>query len=168
MGSEHDGEGGPERAQPASFVASAPAYTVLDSGQAQQGWTDAHREVFSRFSSGFTRSSEASKRRKARRKSVAEEAAAPRPWPDGRKYNHRSLFLFTLQNPFRQTLIKWIEWKYWDTKVICVILLNTLTLAMYDCFVKPSMRACAPHQENMPAGPYGYCLKLGTGNYHKP
>ena len=160
-----DGEGGKEKAQPASLVASAPACTLSDSdsGQPQQGWTDAHRQVFSRCSSGKTRSSAASIARRARREKAAEAAAAPRPWPDDRKYNHRSLFLFTLHNPFRQTLIKWIEWKYWDTKVICVILLNTLTLAMYDCFDKPSMRACAPHQENMPAGPYGYCLKMGTG-----
>ncbi len=96
-----------------------------------------------------------------RRRSKAQEG--PRPWPDDRLYNHRSLFLFTLQNPFRQAIIRMIEWKHWDNKVIGVILCNTITLAMYDCFDTPQMRMCAPDELNTPAGPYGYCNKMTTG-----
>jgi hypothetical protein len=98
-----------------------------------------------------------------RRKRRSEKG--PRPWPDDRLYNHRSLFLFTLQNPFRQAIIRMIEWKHWDNKVIGVILCNTITLAMYDCFDTPQMRMCAPDELNTPAGPYGYCNKMTTGIY---
>ena len=98
---------------------------------------------------------------RSRRRSEAEKG--PRPWPDDRLYNNRSLFLFTLQNPFRQAIIRMIEWEHWDNKVIGVILCNTITLAMYDCFDTPQMRMCAPEDLNTPAGPYGYCNKMKTG-----
>jgi len=43
--------------------------------------------------------------------------------------------------------------------------LNTITMAMYDCFDKPSMRACDPAEIDIPPGPYGYCNKMGTGPF---
>jgi hypothetical protein len=98
---------------------------------------------------------------RSRRRIEAEKG--PRPWPDDRLYNHRSLFLLTLQNPFRQAIIRMIEWEHWDNKVIGVIMCNTITLAMYDCFDTPQMRMCAPEDLNTPAGPYGYCNKMKTG-----
>jgi len=103
---------------------------------------------------------------RSRRRSEAEKG--PRPWPDDRLYNKRSLFLFTLQNPFRQAIIRMIEWEHWDNKVIGVILCNTITLAMYDCFDTPQMRMCAPEELNTPAGPYGYCNKMKTGTAPPP
>jgi len=101
-----------------------------------------------------------------RRKALAE--AAPRPWPDDRLYNKRSLFLYNLQSPVRQMAIRMIEWPWWDRKVLIVILMNTCTLAMYDAFDTPDMRACNPAELNIPAGPYGYCNKMGTGTSHPP
>ena len=103
---------------------------------------------------------------RSRRRIEAEKG--PRPWPDDRLYNHRSLFLLTLQNPFRQAIIRMIEWEHWDNKVIGVILCNTITLAMYDCFDTPQMRMCAPDELNTPAGPYGYCNKMKTGTAPPP
>jgi hypothetical protein len=104
-------------------------------------------------------------RREAEEAAKVERAASVSVWPDEGKYNKRSLFLFTLQSPIRQMLIRWIEWRFWDTKVIGIIMLNTLTLAMFDCFDKPSMRACAQEDANLPPGPYGYCNKMTTGKY---
>ena len=101
-----------------------------------------------------------------RRRRRLEEQKAPRPWPDDRVYNPRSLFLLTLQNPIRQTAIKMIEWKWWDTKVITIIMLNTVTLAMYDCFDNATNRPCNP--EDGLSGPYGYCNKMGTGAVSLP
>jgi hypothetical protein len=128
-----------------------------------------NKEGFSRCSSGKSSSGKSGnsseRNRKARREAEkeAEEARLASVWPDERKYNPRSLFLFTLQNPVRRIVIKWIEWKHWDSKVIGIIMLNTVTLAMFDCFDKPSMRACAPQDLNQPPGPYGYCSKMTTG-----
>lgn len=101
-----------------------------------------------------------------RRRRKAAEAAKPRPWPDDRKYNPRSLFLFTLQNPIRQTAIRCIEWPGWDRKVIIIIMINTVCLAMYDPFDVESMRACDP---DVPLSvPYLYCDKWGTGTFLLP
>jgi len=101
-----------------------------------------------------------------RRKALAD--SAPRPWPDDRLYNKRSLFLFNLQSPVRQIAIRMIEWPWWDRKVLIVILMNTCMLAMYDAFDTPDMRACNPAELNIPAGPYGYCNKMGTGTSLPP
>ena len=53
-------------------------------------------------------------------------------WPHPEKYNYRSLYLFTLNNPFRKALIAAIEWRWWDRIVLIVIFLNTIILALYD------------------------------------
>jgi hypothetical protein len=99
-----------------------------------------------------------------RRRKKKEAENAPRPWPDDRKYNPRSLFLFTLQNPIRRAAIHAIEWRgFWDKKVLVIIMLNTATLAMFDCFDLDSMRGCAPEDVDMPPGPFYYCNKMGTG-----
>jgi hypothetical protein len=63
----------------------------------------------------------------------------PRPWPDPNKYNERSFFLFTLNNPFRRTLIACIEWPWWDRTVLFVILINTVVLAMNDPYDIPQL-----------------------------
>ena len=170
---------------PASSECMAPAHarpesprqsvSLRDSVEVEYVHSEARpnsKEDFSRCSSGKSSSGKSGKsgnsserNRKARKEAEkeAEEARLASVWPDERKYNPRSLFLFTLQNPVRQMVIKWIEWKHWDSKVIGIIMLNTVTLAMFDCFDKPSMRACAPQDLNQPPGPYGYCGKMTTG-----
>ena len=122
--------------------------------------------------SGTSRSSKTSlSERRRRKKELALLAEnAPRPWPDPDVYELRSLFCMTLRNPIRRAAIAAIEWpkrgsSFWDKKVLFVIGLNTITMAMYDCFDKPSMRACDPAEMDIPAGPYGYCNKMGTGPF---
>jgi hypothetical protein len=107
---------------------------------------------------------------RAKRKQAAKQAAedGPTAWPDDTAYEQRSLFYFTLKDPIRRAAIFAIEWpkrgsSLWDKKVLFVIMANTMTMAMFDCFDKPSMRACDPAELNTPAGPYGYCNKMGTG-----
>ena len=116
------------------------------------------------------RSSRSMLSERAKRKQAAKQAAedGPTAWPDETAYEKRSLFYFTLKDPIRRAAIFAIEWpkrgsSFWDKKVLAIIMLNTCTMAMFDCFDKPSMRMCDPAEENTPAGPYGYCNKMGTG-----
>ena len=162
----------PAHARPESPRQSVSLRDSMEVESSESVQSEARRnstEVFSRCSSGKSgksgKSGNSSEGKKALRlaEKAAEEARLASLWPDERKYNPRSLFLFTLQNPVRQIVINWIEWKYWDSKVIVIIMLNTVTLAMFDCFDKPSMRACAPQDLNLPPGPYGYCGKMTTG-----
>ena len=183
-GSAHGADRESAHAGPASSECMAPAHARTESPRYSQLTTRAIAPSVSIYevesckpeqgvgwrkytSAGGERGKNSGALRKARREAEqaaeAERAASVRP--DEGKYNHRSLFLFTLQNPIRQMLIRWIEWRFWDTKVICIIMLNTLTLAMFDCFDKPSMRACAQEDANLPPGPYGYCNKMTTGKY---
>ena len=121
-----------------------------------------------RRSQSSAKSTQSALSERRRRKKV--EAAKERPWPDDRKYNPGSLFLFNLQNPIRQTAIRWIEYDWWDTKVISIIILNSITLCMFDPFDTPDNRACPM----VPAGEvrywsetYQYCndgWKWTTGN----
>jgi hypothetical protein len=113
---------------------------------------------------------ERQKRKQAKFQDKKDSAAgaAPPSWPDETAYEKRSLFYFTLKDPIRRAAIFAIEWpkrgsSFWDKKVLFVIMANTMTMAMFDCFDKPSMRACDPAELNTPAGPYGYCNKMGTG-----
>eukprot|EP00291_Cryptomonas_curvata_P015392 CAMPEP_0172151160 /NCGR_PEP_ID=MMETSP1050-20130122/65_1 /TAXON_ID=233186 /ORGANISM="Cryptomonas curvata, Strain CCAP979/52" /LENGTH=445 /DNA_ID=CAMNT_0012819215 /DNA_START=59 /DNA_END=1393 /DNA_ORIENTATION=- len=56
----------------------------------------------------------------------------PAPWPDPYKYEARSLFCLTLQNPIRQGLIFAIENPWWDRIVLVIILINTVSLIARD------------------------------------
>ena len=146
----------PSTQPPVPVVVLAPTAALL--GKQITSGSPSSSQARSQRSAGSQRSALTERRR---RRIEAEQG--PRPWPDARLYNHRSFFLFTLQNPFRQAIIRMIEWEHWDNKVIGVILCNTITLAMYDCFDTPQMRMCAPEELNTPAGPYGYCNKMKTG-----
>jgi hypothetical protein len=61
-------------------------------------------------------------------------------WPDPRKYNPRSLLLFSLQNPFRRAFIAAIEWPWWDRIVLGVIMINSGLLAYYQPYDVPELR----------------------------
>jgi hypothetical protein len=65
--------------------------------------------------------------------------AEPHGFPDPRRYNERSLFLFQLQNPLRKLLIRAIEWPWWDRGVLALIFLNTLQLAAFNPFDVPEL-----------------------------
>ncbi len=167
-------EGGAERPDAAGDVQALPEPVLASSASTQlsapvvvQAPTAAvlGKQITSGSQSGSARShSSAQSNRSAlteRRRRRLEEQKAPRSWPDDRVYNARSLFLFTLQSRIRQTAIRMIEWKWWDTKVITIIMLNTITLAMYDCFDNATNRPCDPAVTL--SEPYGYCNKMGTG-----
>jgi hypothetical protein len=124
------------------------------------------RTASSQSVSSHTLSAKLAAKLQAKKDSAA--GAAPPPWPDETAYEKRTLFYFTLKDPIRRAAIFAIEWpkrgsSFWDKKVLFVIMANTMTMAMFDCFDKPSMRACDPAELNTPAGPYGYCNKMGTG-----
>ena len=63
----------------------------------------------------------------------------PQEFPDPHRYNARSLYLFTLQNPIRRALIRAIEWKWWDRIVLLLIFLNTVQLAAFLPFDVPAL-----------------------------
>jgi hypothetical protein len=56
----------------------------------------------------------------------------PASWPDPYKYEARSLFCLTLQNPIRKCLIFAIENRWWDRIVLGIILINTVSLIARD------------------------------------
>jgi hypothetical protein len=56
----------------------------------------------------------------------------PASWPDPCKYEARTLYILTLQNPIRQGLIFAIENPLWDRIVLLIILINTVSLIARD------------------------------------
>ncbi|KAJ1474353.1 Ion transport protein-domain-containing protein, partial [Baffinella frigidus] len=68
---------------------------------------------------------------------------------DPRKYNARSVYLFTLNNPTRKLLIRGLENPWWDRIVLSLIFLNTVQLLITDPLDVPAMRPVSQQREIM-------------------
>jgi hypothetical protein len=79
-------------------------------------------------------------RPRSSRKHLSSEGDDIESWPNPRKYNHRSLLLFSLKSPFRRALIAAIEWPWWDRIVLVVIMINSGLLAYYQPYDVPALR----------------------------
>jgi len=107
------------------------------------------RSARSRRSSIQSRASQASIQSwRDKRDQRERDKVANQKWPDDEKYQARSLFLFTLQSPARQTMIRWVEWKWWDRIVLMIILLNTIQLLFIDPLDNEKTRPNGPQQRN--------------------
>lgn len=48
------------------------------------------------------------------------------------KYDEKSLFIFRQDTCFRQTVIRLVDSRYFEYLIVLVILMNSITLALYD------------------------------------
>ena len=89
------------------------------------------------------------KARSRRSRKEERQAVLNMVWPDPRKYNARSLMLFTLDNRARRAAIASIEWRWWDRGVLVLIFLNTVQLALFDPFDIPALQPHSPQRDAM-------------------
>jgi len=59
------------------------------------------------------------------------------PWPNRTRYAATVFYVLTLENPLRLGAISAIEWRYWSSGVLALILVNSLMLTMQDPFDDP-------------------------------
>ena len=63
----------------------------------------------------------------------------------------RALSFFFVYSFFFLNYVAGIEWKWWDRTILCLIFLNTITLALYDPFDIPALTPFSPKRNVMTA-----------------
>ena len=121
-------------------VPADPASGNVPSKNLSQAGGNGSKKTLLEYGQGSSRKVLKGKQRANSRRHLEFEDAIPlKIWPDPEKYNHRSLMLFTLQNPIRRAIIAAIEYPWWDRTVLLVISFNACALLSHDPYDVPQL-----------------------------